>query len=344
MEAVGQLAGGVAHDFNNLLTVINGYSDFVLESLDVDSPLYGDLQEVRQAGERAAVLTRQLLAFSRQQMLEMRVLDVNETLQDMAKMLQRIIGEDVTLRLNLAEDLGRIMGDPGQVEQVIVNLAANARDAMPTGGTLTIETANVMLGAEFVSEHAEAKPGNHTMIAVSDTGSGMPPEIMKHIFEPFFTTKEVGKGTGLGLATVYGIVSQSAGTIDVESEPGQGTTFRIYLPHVVAEPVQASAEEEAGRLVLGTETVLVVEDEQGVRRMTMRMLQRLGYVVLEASNLVQKAREVRQDFRVLYMSGYTDDIISHHGELEPGTHLLQKPFGIKQLAEQLREVLNGDQG
>ncbi len=372
MEAIGQLAGGVAHDFNNLLTVINGYSDFVIEALGPDSPLQSDMREIREAGARAVSFTRQLLAFSRRQVIEAHILDLNVVLQGMARMLGRLIGEDVELIFDLDPDLGPVRIDPSQIEQVVMNLAANARDAMPTGGTLTIRTSN-----EFLSEHPAITSGTvsgpHVMLSIADTGCGMPPEVQEHLFEPFFTTKEVGRGTGLGLATVYGIVTQSNGTIDVESTVGEGTTLRLYLPVPEHSDNGEDFSETRQLLQAGMETILVVEDEESVRRMTMRMLRRLGYRVLEAKHGAEAVAVYREHqyaidliltdvvmpimsggelvrylglhdngTPVLYMSGYTDDVISHHGVLEPGAHLLQKPFSLEQLAERVRGMLDRD--
>ena len=284
MESVGRLAGGVAHDFNNLLTVINLYSDMALRSLEPDNPLRQDLEEIRRAGDRAAQLTRQLLIFSRRQPLEMRTLNLNEVLQGLAKMLPRLLGEDILLQMKLAPDLGYIHADPGQIEQVVVNLAVNARDAMSEGGQLTLETVNTTLDKLFLRLHSGVEEGEYIMLAVSDTGVGMTEEVKAHLFEPFFTTKGPGKGTGLGLATVYGIVKQHRGHIWVYSEPGLGSTFKVYLPRVEAGPAATSRSEEATALPRGSETVLVVEDEPAVRSVAVRVLSGLGYQVLEASS------------------------------------------------------------
>jgi signal transduction histidine kinase/ActR/RegA family two-component response regulator len=370
LEAVGQLAGGVAHDFNNLLTVITGYSDLMLRRVNGDESLRQKTHEIKHAAERAAALTRQLLAFSRKQVLQPKVLDLNSLVADTSKLLRRLIGEDIELILALKAASGRVLADPSQVEQVMMNLVVNARDAMPQGGKITIQTANVELDEAYAGMHIAIKPGAYLMLAVSDTGAGMDSETRAHIFEPFFTTKEVGKGTGLGLSTVYGIVKQSGGNIWVYSEVGQGTTFKIYLPRVAEE---ADARVAATKPVdmLGTETVLLVEDEEMVRKLTREILQDSGYRVLEATNGEEALRlcQQRDDtihllltdvvmplmsgresaeriastcpaIKVLYMSGYTDDAIVHHGVLEPGTQLLEKPFTADILTRRVREVLD----
>ncbi|MEX2156437.1 MAG: response regulator [Gemmatimonadales bacterium] len=375
MEAVGRLAGGIAHDFNNLLTVITSYSEILLEDLAPQDPRRGDLEEIRKAAASAAGLTRQLLAFSRQQVLEPRVLDVNAVLASVEKLLKRLLGEDIDLVAALTPQLGAVKADPGQLEQVIVNLAVNARDAMPDGGKLTIETANVDMDEAYVRDHPLAKPGEYVMLAVSDTGVGMDEQTQRRIFEPFFTTKEAGKGTGLGLATVYGIVKQSGGFIWVYSELGHGTTFKIYLPRV-DEPVEAVTPPAAPKeSLLSTETVLLVEDAAAVRAVTRQVLDRLGYTVLEAPNgkaalhlatkhhgpihllltdvvmpelggrqLAEQLTALRPELRVLYASGYTDDAVVRHGVLKPGIAYLQKPFTPEVLARKVREVLDSPQG
>ena len=373
MEAVGRLAGGVAHDFNNILTAIGGYADLLLADLPPDDPRRLDVDEIHRAADRAAALTQQLLAFSRRQVLQPRVVDVNDLVSNVEKLLRRLIGEDVLLATVLAKDVGRVRADPGQMEQVIVNLAVNARDAMPAGGRLTIETSNVDLGAAYAAEHRTVVPGPYVVLAVSDTGSGMSAETQSHIFEPFFTTKEVGKGTGLGLATVYGIVRQSGGSIWVYSELGHGTTIKVYLPRVdaPAEPLPGPAITNAEDL-RGTETILLVEDEPAVRGVARQVLIRQGYTVLEApdgqtalamidgggprvdlvlTDVVMPGMSGRSladhlisrlpGLRVLYMSGYTDDAIIRHGMLEPGLAYLQKPFRADALVRKVREVLNG---
>jgi signal transduction histidine kinase/CheY-like chemotaxis protein len=371
MEAVGRLAGGVAHDFNNLLTVITSYSDLLLEDLALDDPKRDDVGEIRKAAEGAAALTRQLLAFSRQQVLEPKVLDLKAIVTGTEKLLRRLIGEDVQLTTALAPDLGAVKADPVQLEQIIINLAVNARDAMPTGGRLTIEAANVEMDEVYVRSHAPARPGHYVMLAMSDTGIGMDEQTKARIFEPFFTTKERGKGTGLGLATVYGIVKQAGGFIWVYSEPARGTSFKVYLPRVdepVEPAVARTATAEPGR---GTETVLVVEDAASVRMVTRQVLDRYGYAVLEAPNgdtalrlavkhhgpihllltdvvmpglsgrqLAEQLAQLRPDMKVLYVSGYGDSAVVHHGILEAGVAYLQKPFTPESLARRVRDALD----
>jgi len=371
MEAIGRLAGGIAHDFNNLLTIIKGYSQLSLIDLKEGNPLRGNIIEIQKASERAADLTRQLLAFSRRQVTEMKILDLNLLLMNLDKMLRRIIGEDIELVTKLVHDLGRVKADPGQIENVIINLASNARDAMPSGGKLTIETTNVELNETYARSHTGVKPGRYIMVSVSDTGVGMTSEVKERIFEPFFTTKEESKGTGLGVSTVYGIVKQSGGNIWVYSELGRGTTFKIYLPRV-DEPL-----EELGKgivektLPLGNETLLVVEDEEEVRRLTVQILKKYGYKVLEASHgrdalnlcehhkdpihlmvtdvvmpemsgpeLAKHLSSLRPEMKVLYMSGYTDSAIFRNGMLELGAPFFQKPFTSDILVRKVREVLN----
>ena len=373
MEAVGQLAGGIAHDFNNLLTVIKGYCQLSLLNLEESDSRWGNLQEIEKATQRASDLTRQLLAFSRRQILDLKVLDLNALLKDLNKMLRRIIGEDIELVTLLAGDLGRVKIDPGQIEQVVLNLAVNARDAMPSGGKLTIETANVELDEEYAETHVGVTPGHYVRLSVSDTGAGMSPQVKEKIFEPFFTTKEKGKGTGLGLSTVYGIVKQSNGNIWVYSEPGYGTTIKIYLPRAEEELDTQYRRDETNLLPKGKETVLLVEDETTVRDLVSRFLYQQGYTVLEAANgdealhmagkqsgkkihllltdmvmpqmsgraLAQELKCLRPNIKVLYTSGYTDDTIVRHGILEHGTHFLQKPFSLKTLSHKVREALDG---
>ncbi len=371
MEAIGHLAGGVAHDFNNLLTVINGFTEVILGNLEGDDPSGPLLQEVRKAGERAGALTRQLLAFSRKQLLQPKVIDLNSLLAEIAKLLGRMIGEDVTLAFDLDPHLGRIKADPGQIEQVIINLAVNARDAMPQGGSLTLTTRNVVL-AHSPQALEEMPAGPYALLAVKDAGCGMTRETLARIFEPFFTTKEVGKGTGLGLATVYGIVKQSGGHVEAQSEVGAGTTFRIYLPLVHQEKERPEVPSSPLPLPVGQETVLLVEDDPGVRRLTLRLLLGQGYQVLEASSgseglavaarhqgpiqlLItdvvmpalsgpQLARRLlldRPETKVLYLSGYTDDAVLRHGILEQATNFLQKPFSLSVFAHKVRELLDG---
>ncbi len=373
MEAIGQLAGGVAHDFNNILTAITGYTELMLLDSEATDPRREALEEIRKAAERATGLTSQLLAFSRQQVLELRVLDLNDVVAGMDKMLRRILGEDVELAASLAAGLGYVRADAGQLEQVLLNLAVNARDAMPTGGRLTIETANVELDDAYARDHVTVVPGRYVMLAVSDTGAGMDAETKAKIFDPFFTTKGVGKGTGLGLALVYGIVKQSGGHLWVYSEPGQGATFKVYLPRVDT-PVDAAAPGPARRRPRrGSETILVVEDDESIRRLVRTVLQGHGYTVLEAAGpaeavaLVERhsgdiallvtdvvmpgmsSREMaarievaRPGLRVLYMSGYTDDAVVKHGVLGGQMAFLQKPFTPASLLHKVREVLDGD--
>lgn len=370
MESVGRLAGGVAHDFNNHLSVIIGYAEVVAASLREGDPLRADIQEVEAAGKRAAKLTRQLLAFSRKQVLEPKVLSLNEVIADVEKMLLRLIGADIDVRTVLADDLGNVFADPSQLEQVLMNLAVNARDAMPRGGRLTIETAAVELDEDDASEHPGAVAGPYVMLVVADDGEGMSPETKERLFEPFFTTKEKGRGTGLGLATVYGIVKQSGGTIRVQSELGRGTTFRIYLPRVEGEKTAAIPAPRADRLH-GDETVLIVEDDDAVRMLAKRMLLSAGYDVLTAANageallecerqgeriqlvltdvvmpkmsgqeLVHRLERLSPRLRVLYMSGYTDDAVVLRGVLGASTHFIAKPFSAPDLLERVRQVLD----
>ncbi len=371
MEAVGRLAGGIAHDFNNLLTAILGASDLLLEDLSVDASGREEVEEIKKAAHRAAALTHQLLAFSRQQVLAPQVLDLNVLVADVEKMLRRLIGEDIELRTMLARDLGAVQADPGQLQQVIMNLAVNARDAMPQGGKLTIETADAELDETYAQEHVPTQAGRYVMLAVTDTGIGMDANIKAHVFEPFFTTKEKGKGTGLGLATVYGIVKQSGGYIWVYSEPGHGTTFKIYLPRIEGTPPPTAPKPAAPESLRGSETVLLVEDEAAVRNLTRRVLEGYGYAVLTTENghealqaaqerqgpihllvtdvvmpkmggreLAQRLAPGRPEMKVLYLSGYTDNAIVHHGVLEPGIAFLQKPFTPQSLARKVREVLD----
>lgn len=371
MEAVGMLAGGVAHDFNNLLTAITGHSELALKRLSPNDPVYRRIEQIKKAGDRAAALTRQLLAFSRKQILQPKVLDLNHIVVEMNKMLQRLIGEDIDLLMGLNADLGKVKADPSQIEQVLLNLCVNARDAMPKGGKLTIETSNVRFGEEFAGSHLAVPPGQYVMLAVSDTGCGMNAETQARIFEPFFTTKEVGKGTGLGLATVYGIVKQSGGSIWVYSEVSHGTTFKVYLPCVAGSLEAATGGLANPELFRGSETVLLVEDEEVVRDMVRDMLQDSGYYVIEAKDghealslsrqhrgeihlmltdvvmplmsgreLAEQLTLQRPDLSVLYMSGYTDDAIVHHGVLMEGTAFIGKPFSPDTLARKVREIID----
>ncbi len=371
MEAVGQLTGGIAHDFNNLLTIVNGYSEMLLQSLPANDPQRDNAVQIKEAGERAVALTRQLLAFSRKQMLEPKVLDLNAVVTNTEKMLTRMIGEDIKLAAALMPKLGRVKADPGQIEQVMMNLAVNARDAMPQGGKITIETANVELDENFARKHVVVKPGRYVMLAVSDTGCGMDAETQKRVFEPFFTTKGLGKGTGLGLATVYGIVKQSGGSIWVYSEVGRGTTFKVYLPRVEEEPDVVLPGAVRAAPLKGTETILLVEDDAPLRKLTQAILKKGGYAVLSAGHsdeafrvcaehkgpihllmsdvvmpdmsgyeLAQRMTSAHPDMKVLYLSGYTDDTVVRHGVLDRSMAFLQKPFTTHGLLRKVREVLD----
>ncbi len=371
METVGRLAGGVAHDFNNMLTAILGFSELLLYRVEVDHEARRYVDQIRAAAERAASLTSQLLAFSRKQMLQPKIFNLNTLVVNIENMLHRLIGEDIELVILLDPQLGQVLADPAQIDQVVMNLAVNARDAMPRGGKLTIETKNVYLDEAYARQYMEFNPGSYVMLAVSDTGIGMDKETQTHLFEPFFTTKEVGKGTGLGLATIYGIIKQSDGHIWVYSEVGQGTTFKVYLPRqaeTVATDTLAASAVEVRR---GYETILLVEDADMVRNLTQRILSKNGYTVLEAGNgaealqicqnhsgpihllltdvvmpgmsgreLADRLTPLRPGLKILYMSGYTDDAIVHHGLLEPGIAFLQKPFSTTLLTHKLREVLD----
>ncbi len=372
LEAVGRLAGGVAHDFNNLLNVILGYSALLLERLGSSDSLRKYADEIRKAGDRAAALTRQLLAFSRKQVLAPKVLDLNTVVTEMVKLLDRLIGEDIELLTFPDTGLGRVKADPGQIGQVIMNMAVNARDAMPRGGKLIIQTTNVELDENYASQHVGARPGPYVMLAVSDNGCGMDAETRARVFEPFFTTKEKGKGTGLGLSTVYGIVKQSGGHIWVYSEPERGTTFKVYLPRVEDSAPTPRAEKAWAASQRGSETVLLVEDEESLRRLAREFLENKGYTVLEAGNgeeavsacekyerpihlmvtdvvmpgmsgreLAACLKVPRPDMKVLYVSGYTDEAITHHGVLEAGVAFLQKPFTAEDLLRRVYEVLRG---
>jgi signal transduction histidine kinase/CheY-like chemotaxis protein len=371
MDAIGRLAGGVAHDFNNLLTVILGRTDILLTQIKTEDPLRRGIALIQRTAGRAAELTKQLLAFSRKQVLEAVVLDLGVVTTDMKEMLARLIGEDIALVTNLAATLGHVKADRGQIEQVVMNLAINARDAMPQGGQLVVETANADLDDEYVRRNVGSRPGPHVMLAVSDSGVGIPRELQRHIFEPFFTTKEQGKGTGLGLATVYGIVKQSGGYIEVDSEPGRGTTFRIYLPRVDSASPAAERSPRAAAPTGGTETILLVEDEDGVRELARDILRSSGYTVLEGRNgaeglllgerhqgaldllltdvvmprmsgreLAERMVSLRPELSVLYMSGYTDDAVIRHGVLGSDTAFLQKPFTPAALVQRVRETLD----
>jgi nitrogen-specific signal transduction histidine kinase/CheY-like chemotaxis protein len=366
MESVGRLAGGVAHDFNNLLTVINGYSELLGSKLGNDDEERTMLRQIHRAGLRAAELTAQLLTFSRKEAVQRKSIGLNAVVEEAGRMLQRVVGEDVEVVLHLGDALGAVLADSGQMHQVLMNLVVNARDSMPHGGKLTVETRNVNTDDVFAHQHPELRPGAYVCLAVIDTGTGMSEEVRRHIFEPFFTTKEPGKGTGLGLATVYGIVRQCGGSIVVESEPGAGTTFEIYLPHVQASAAEVRGELAAVPSTRGWETILLVEDQAAVRQLTEDMLRAQGYRVLPASGAAQaishasdhdgpihllitdvilphmngraladSLRADRQEMKVLYISGYSGDVI---GVLEGGTYLA-KPYSAEALAAKVREVL-----
>jgi two-component system, cell cycle sensor histidine kinase and response regulator CckA len=371
MEGIGMVAGGVAHDFNNLLTVISGYSEMVLGRMKPDDPSRGLLQEVHKAGERAAALTHQLLAFSRKQVLQVQVLDLNSLITDAEKMLSRLIGEDVQMVTEGDPRLGRVKADAGQIEQILLNLFVNARDAMPQGGRLTVMTRNVELDENYARAHPYVKPGRYVLLAVSDTGAGMDEATRARVFEPFFTTKEPGKGTGLGLATVYGIVKQSGGSVELDSAPGRGTTFQIYLPRVEeAVPARKSPSGEF-KAPRGTETLLLVDDDAAVRSLCRLALQTFGYQVLDAADgaaalllseayqarihllvtdvvmpgmngreLANRLTKLRPGLKVLYVSGYTDDAVVRNGVAAGGVAFLAKPITPGMLARKVRQVLD----
>ena len=372
MEAVGMLAGGVAHDFNNLLTIINGYSQLLLNNLPKNDPNRHSAEQIMKAGDRAAGLTNQLLAFSRRQVLQPKVLDLNNLVHGLSAMLRRLIGEDIDLRLALREEVGRVSADPGQIEQVLMNLVVNARDAMPHGGSLTIETANVTLDEHYAGRHISVKPGPYVLLAVSDTGSGMDEETKTRLFEPFFTTKGPGKGTGLGLSTVFGIVKQSGGSVEVYSEKGSGSSVKVYLPRI---DQKAPVEREGRRKTppKGNETILLVEDDEMVRTLVRETLEREGYKVIDSADPVEAQRIAenyrgkmqllitdvvmpklsgkelakalmshRPEMRVLYMSGYTDSAIVNSGILQQEVAFLQKPFTPAGLSAKVREVIEAD--
>ena len=373
MEAVGRLAGGIAHDFNNMLTAVMSYSDLLLQDLPVTDSRRDDVAEIASAARRAAALTRQLLAFSRQQVLEAWPLDLNATVMEIEQMLGRLIGADVRVVARLEPRLGIVKADPGQIEQVLMNLAVNGRDAMPDGGTLTIETANVTLDDQYCRSHPGTDAGDYVMLSVSDTGSGMSAAVQARIFEPFFTTKERGKGTGLGLSTVYGIVKQSGGSIWVYSEPERGTTFKIYLPRVDAVPAPAPSAERRPPRHQGSEVILLVEDDAAVRTVVGRILRSAGYAVLEADNgahalhicenpeigvdliitdivmpemggreFARLLRDLRPTARMLFMSGYTEYGVTQNSLLAPGAAFIEKPFTMDALAKKVRDVLDAD--
>jgi PAS domain S-box-containing protein len=375
MEAVGRLAGGVAHDFNNLLMVISGYTEVLMEHTAEDHALHPKIAAIQQASDRATTLTRQLLAFSRKQLLELKVVDVNAIVKDIERLLRPLIGENIELVSRLAGDLGRTRADAAQIEQVIMNLVVNSKDAMPNGGKIIIQTANESLDGDLPRECSYIQPGPYVMLSIEDNGHGMDKETQSRIFEPFFTTKEKGKGTGLGLSTVYGIIKQSGGYVLAQSEVGRGTTFRIYLPRV-EEPAEISGGTRASQSATGgSETVLLVEDEESVRQLVRETLEAKGYKVLEADHgaaalriasdhhgpidmLItdvvmpgMSGRELSEqlsasdpDIKILYLSGYTEDAVVHQGVLEPGTSFLQKPFTLQALARKVREVLRCERG
>jgi two-component system, cell cycle sensor histidine kinase and response regulator CckA len=371
MEAVGRLAGGVAHDFNNMLSVIMGHAEIALTQTRPDDPRYDDLQEILKAAARSAGLTRQLLAFARRQTVSPKVLDLNETVAGMLKMLRRLIGEDIDLAWLPGRELWHVKIDPSQIDQMLANLAVNARDAIGGVGKVIIATANVTLSEEECRDRQSVGPGEYVVLTVSDTGTGMSRDVLNHIFEPFYTTKDVGKGTGLGLSTVFGIVKQNDGFIEVSSETGTGTVFRIYLPKCLAEPLGPQAGNEPEKPPQGNETVLIVEDESAILKLGSTILQRQGYTVLTAAtpveamqvvsdhtdeiqllitdvvmpemngkDLVERLRTRKPDLKCLYMSGYTADTIAHHGVLDEGVRFLQKPFSVLELATQVRRAID----
>jgi two-component system, cell cycle sensor histidine kinase and response regulator CckA len=372
LESIGQLAGGVAHDFNNMLSVIIGYGNELLANLRKEDPMRELVEEIVNAGKRSAELTRQLLAFSRKQVQRLEVLNVNDIVRNLEKMLRRIIGEDIELSTRLAEGLNCVEVDPGQIEQVILNLAVNARDAMPQGGKFTVETANIELDEHYARHCAGVLPGKYVELILTDNGCGMDEATQEKLFEPFFTTKVKGKGTGLGLSTVYGIVKQSKGNIWAYSEPGQGTTFKIYFPHTSAEPIRNKGKEGVVKIKGGGEGILVIDDEPALRELCQRMLENSNYKVTVAASggdalrlvegnmlrpdliltdvvmpemsgkdLVEGLKKMLPDLKVLFMSGYTDDAIVHHGILDPETPFIQKPFGMNDLERKVREILDG---
>jgi len=375
LEAIGQLAGGVAHDFNNLLTAINGYSALALRRLGDDHPVSSYLEEIRKAGDRAANLTRQLLAFGRKQLLQPLAINLNDIVGDMINLLKRLIGEDIQLVTRPDAKLKLIKADPGQLEQVLLNLVVNARDAMPSGGTVTIETANTTLDGAYAGRHVGVTPGEYVILAISDTGTGMDHATQSRIFEPFFTTKETGKGTGLGLSTVYGIIKQSGGNVWVYSESGKGTTFKVYLPQVEDQVAPREDSKADATIKRGCETVLLVEDEELVRKLAGDLLEESGYVVLSASGgeeaisfgknhtnridllitdvvmprisgkqVAEQLAKIHPETKVLFMSGYTDEAIVHHGIVDSHIAFIQKPFSERALAQKVRDVLDSENG
>jgi CheY-like chemotaxis protein len=365
------LAGGIAHDFNNLLTVIAGYSRMLMDHLQNDPAAHGQVKKIEEAADRAASLTQQLLAFSRKQVLQPKVISLNGLVENLGSLLQRLIGEHIDLQTITASDLGRVKADAAQIEQVIMNLVVNARDAMPAGGQLTLETGNVDLDKSYSVDHPGVTPGPYVMLAVSDTGAGMTPETQERIFEPFFTTKELGRGTGLGLSMVYGIVKQSGGHIWIYSEVGHGTTFKIYFPRTEEAAESAALRQPAASTIRGTETILLVEDDQTLRDLVQSILASCGYSVVapkdpQEAHIIceQRASDIQllltdvvmpgisgralaqtilsrnPAVKILFMSGYTENAIVHHGVLDFGTHFLQKPFAPSTLARKVREVLD----
>jgi CheY-like chemotaxis protein len=375
MESVGRLAGGVAHDFNNMLGVIIGHADLAVAQLPPDQPVQASLTEIREAAVRSANLTRQLLAFARKQIIEPKVLDLNETVEGMLKMLHRLIGEDVQLNWQPGLKLWPVNVDPSQVDQILANLCVNARDAIAGVGKVFIETGNSTFDEAFCAIHPDFVPGDYVRLFVSDSGCGLDTHTLSHLFEPFFTTKDPGKGTGLGLATVYGIVKQNKGLINVYSEPGHGTTFKIYLPRHAGEVAEMQKQDPAQPDAHGAETILLVEDEPNVLIVATTMLKKLGYTVLVADapdkalclardhvgpihllitdvimpgmdgqSLAKELHALYPRLHRLFMSGYTADVIAHHGVLDKGVHFIQKPFDIKALAAKIRDVLDGNEG
>lgn len=373
LESVGRLAGGVAHDFNNLLTIINGYADFMAMSLRADDPLWSSANEIRKAGERAAILTKQLLAFSRKQIFEPKTLDLNATIRDFERMLERLIGENIKLTTRLDALLGQVLADPEQIHQVLMNLVVNARDAMPDGGDLTVSTLNVEVSDDRAAVHPKLKPGRYVMVTVTDTGTGMEEETKQHIFEPFFTTKGPEKGTGLGLSTVYGIVKQSGGWIDVSSDIGVGTSVKLYFPRIDGSSSEVQPEASRIRGAFGEETILIVEDQEYVRQYVKSILEAYCYRVLAAANgdeavavahnysgeihllltdvvlpgingkqVTERLKAMRPSLKVLFMSGYSSDVIAHRGVLDSGVAYIPKPFSPGGLTNKIREVLADD--
>ncbi len=371
LEAIGRLSGGIDHDFNNLLTMVIGNTELMLEDNTINDTVREGIKEIQAAGERAASLTQQLLAFSRKQVLQPKIINFNKTIQNMEKMLRRMIGEDIELRTFLDIDVGQIEADAGQIEQVIMNLVVNARDAMPKGGKITLETKNVDIDENYAGNHISVIPGSYVMFSISDTGIGMSDETRTRIFDPFYTTKEKGKGTGLGLSTVYGIIKQSRGNIWVYSEPGKGTTFKIYLPRVEKPISETELKIRKIDTLTGSETILVVEDDEIVRNITKKILQGYGYIVLKAAcgeeaieisktykgsihllltdvvmpgissrDTEMNIKSSRPEIRVLYMSGYTDNTIVHYGVLDPGKEFIAKPFTPESIARKVREVID----